>query len=472
MGTKNKKRKLNANLPYEMRLYSHLMIIAAALFGLLFFHLNGSQTHNWNLIILLSVLTSILLLKPFLVLSENIAYYIDDIPVYASIFLLGVSDTLLVILIGFTLSEGYKLLIKIYKKERPNLKSAYLSYSNIGQMLLSYGCAGIVFAQVNGAAPFTGSIQNIFAAILCASTKFFINAVESTFSVYVNERHSFYAIWKKNFSGIWVHLLMLSPLGFIFAYLISNNAYLSIFLVLPVFVLYYGCISFKKILAHTNRIFYTLVKSIDKRDHYTFGHSQRVASYAKALAKKMRLNPADILTAERAGKIHDLGKIGLSDDILQKKGRLAEEEILKMREHPSISLQIFKNLRHLKKYIPAEIASMHHEKYDGTGYVLGLKGKDIPLVSRILAAADTFDAMTSQRIYQNKLSNEEAVGVLETLKGTQLDPQVVDAFISLYESGVIDRIKANWDFSEQVYKKISYSEDLEKKYLHIRQTLN
>jgi|GEM_PF-581297 len=477
MKIKNDKEK-NINesvfyIPVEFRIYSHIMIIAASLFFYAIFYKIGFTGLNWNIIIPLSFLTFIFLLRPFLILSDDISYYLDDIPVYASIFLLGTPGTLLVVILGFTIFELYKFIIKIIKREDADIKALYLGCCNAGHIMISSGIASLIFAAINAGSPINASIINVMAAASAASVKFFLNASETAFSTYIfNREHSFIDIWKKNFSGLWVHLLMLAPLGFIFAYLISNNPLLSIFLAIPVMILYYACEAFKKTLKETNRIFQTLVKSIDRRDHYTFGHSQRVAAYSKALAKEMRLPLSQVIIAERAGKIHDIGKIAISDDILQKTGKLSDDESLKMRIHPSVSLTIFKNLRNLKKYIPAEIASMHHERYDGSGYTLGLKGKNIPIISRILAVADTFDAMTSERVYRGKISFEEAVGRLVQAKETQLDPKIVDSFTNLYKKGILVKIKSQWEKSEIIYKKITKSEELEEKLLGLKQVFN
>lgn len=477
MKTKNNSEKnINSGkfyLPFEFRIYSHIMIIAAAVFFYIVFNKTGFSNLNWNIIIPLSFLAFIFLLRPFLILSDDISYYLDDIPIYASIFILGVPGTLWVVLISFTLFEIFKLIIKSFKGNNTNFENIYLGYCNTSHIMISSGIAALIFTLINKNYPLNASIINIAAMSAASFVKFFLNTSESTFSTYLfKSENSFTDIWKKNFSGIWVHLLMLAPLGFIFAYLISNNPFLSVFLAIPIMILYYACEAFKKTLVQTNKIFQTLVKSIDRRDHYTFGHSQRVAAYSKAAAKEMRLPLNQIIMAERAGKIHDIGKIALSDDILQKAGTLSEEEFLKMRAHPSISLTIFKNLHNLKKYIPAELASMHHERYDGSGYALGLKGDNIPVISRILAASDAFDAMTSERVYRKKISFKEAIDQMQMSTETQLDPRVVASFINLYKKGILEDIKSQWETSEKIYKKITKSEELEEKFLSLKQMFN
>ncbi|MFH1453576.1 MAG: HD domain-containing phosphohydrolase [Armatimonadota bacterium] len=461
------------HIPYEIKLYSHLTVIAGVLFLAGIFFTPSLNPLQWNSIVLLSILTFIFLLRPFIILSNEIAYYLDDIPIYAAIFLLGTKSTLLVILLGFTFFEIYKIALNYFKKKPASLKLLYLSYSNTGQILISCGIASMVFTFINKGHPVDASFITVSAAAACALVKFILNAAGSTFSAYLSNRtQTLGQIWKKNFDGIWVHILMLAPLGLIFSYFISVKSYLAIFLIIPVAILYYACASFKKTLTHINKVFQTLVRSIDKRDHYTFGHSRRVAAYSKALAQELGLSHDDIIMSERAGHIHDLGKIGISDEILQKSARLNDYESAIMQTHPSIALSIFRNLHTLKKYMPAEISAMHHERYDGKGYVLGLKDHEIPVIARILAVADTFDAMTSERIYRRKIPAADAVKRLKELKGTQLDPEMVDSFTRLYAKGVIDEIKTRWAFSESLYEKILFSEELEKRYLKLKQIFN
>lgn len=176
----------------------------------------------------------------------------------------------------------------------------------------------------------------------------------------------------------------------------------------------------------------TLAGLIDAKDHYTNGHSFRVAAYAKGLGKRMGLEKEECERLYLAGLVHDVGKIGISENILAKPGNLSEEEFAIIRSHSAIGGDV---LRGLKAFpIFEEVARGHHERYDGNGYPSNLKGEEIPLSARIVAVCDSFDAMTSDRIYRKALEDEIALKELKEGIGTQFDPSAVKAFFDLYAS--------------------------------------
>lgn len=157
------------------------------------------------------------------------------------------------------------------------------------------------------------------------------------------------------------------------------------------------------------------------------GHSENVSALSEAIGREMGLGQPDLDDLKTAGVIHDIGKIGVSDRILEKSGPLDEDEWQEMKRHPEIGYSI---LSTVNEYSPfAEIVLSHHERWDGTGYPKGLKRGEIPLFSRILAVAEAYDAMVSGRSYRKAMGREEAVAELRRCAGTQFDPEVVDVFI-------------------------------------------
>ena len=180
---------------------------------------------------------------------------------------------------------------------------------------------------------------------------------------------------------------------------------------------------------------YALMAAIDAKDDYTFEHSGNVSEYAVLLAKKIGLKKNDIQIIKEAGLLHDIGKIGIPESILKKKGRLTDEEYAVMKTHVEKSIEMIHYLPNMSYVVPAVVS--HHERYDGKGYPRGVKGMDIPLAGRILAICDSFDAMTSKRVYKEALTVEYAVSEIEKNKGTQFDPQLADAFIELVRDGEI-----------------------------------
>ncbi|KOA20435.1 cyclic di-GMP phosphodiesterase response regulator RpfG [Clostridium homopropionicum DSM 5847] len=169
-----------------------------------------------------------------------------------------------------------------------------------------------------------------------------------------------------------------------------------------------------------------LASAVDAKDPYTNGHSERVTEYSLLIAKEMGMDEEKIETLEYMGLLHDVGKIGIKDSILNKQAPLDNEEFVIMKTHPSIGSKILSTMKSLNIIIPG--VKYHHEKFDGTGYCDGLKGEEIPLEARIIAVADTYDAMTTDRPYRKGLSHEIAMEEINKFSGKQFDPKIVEYF--------------------------------------------
>jgi len=174
---------------------------------------------------------------------------------------------------------------------------------------------------------------------------------------------------------------------------------------------------------------------VEARDPYTSGHSQRVTDYALAVAERMGLPEDDLETLRIAGPLHDVGKIGIPDAVLNKPGRLTRSEWLTIYAHPTESASLVEKVAAFRDAVPA--IRHHHEAWDGTGYPDGLKGEEIPLLARILTVADWYEAMSSDRPYRTALSREEVLDEIRSNAGVKLDPKVVEVFLELLAEGVI-----------------------------------
>lgn len=181
-------------------------------------------------------------------------------------------------------------------------------------------------------------------------------------------------------------------------------------------------------------------------DTYTKQHSDRVSQYAILIGKHIGLSNEDLKNLKLGCLFHDVGKSEISNDILQKTSSLDDSEYSKMKKHPLIGATILYNSNHISNDI-ITIVEHHHEKYDGTGYPSGLKGKDIPYLARIATIADSFDAMTSKRSYRNPLSMDVAISELEKCKGTQFDPELTDVFLDILKNNIddINKIQKKYD---------------------------
>lgn len=174
---------------------------------------------------------------------------------------------------------------------------------------------------------------------------------------------------------------------------------------------------------------YTLAETIEKRDPYTGGHTKRVMAYSLAIGEVLGLTNGEVERLRLAAILHDVGKIGIRDDILLKKGKLTDEEFNLIKMHTVYGQQVLNHIKYFKEIIPGVM--YHHERYDGKGYPEGLQGEEIDIIARIIAVADTYDAMTTDRPYRKGLSYEVAVEELKRCAGSQFDPDVVEAFIKI-----------------------------------------
>jgi putative nucleotidyltransferase with HDIG domain len=193
----------------------------------------------------------------------------------------------------------------------------------------------------------------------------------------------------------------------------------------------------------------SLTAAIDAKDPYTRGHSERVCRISLAIARELGLGEPDRQNLELSALLHDIGKIGIPESILGKKTSLSENDWQIIKKHPVLGENIVKPITQLQHLLP--ILRAHHERVDGAGYPNGVSGEKIPLLARIIAIADTFDAMTSDRPYRSRMTEEEALEEIKKNIGKQFDSEVVEAFLRAYEKGWIRAI------SREIYSGPSFS---------------
>jgi diguanylate cyclase (GGDEF)-like protein len=190
---------------------------------------------------------------------------------------------------------------------------------------------------------------------------------------------------------------------------------------------------------------YALVATVEAREPYIYGHSRKVKTCGVALAEAIGLSPDQVSKVSTSALLHDIGKIGIPDEVLSKKGKLSKENWEAIKAHPRLGANIVSNIPNLAPCVSSILH--HHERWDGSGYPEGLKGEEIPLEARILAIADSFEAMTSARPYRPALSLEAVVKELRQGAGIQFDPKLVEIFIGIIEAGLPERVKTGQDSS-------------------------
>lgn len=204
----------------------------------------------------------------------------------------------------------------------------------------------------------------------------------------------------------------------------------------------------QKYMEIVNESFLTFAGMIDAKDPYTQGHSQRVAVYARELARRMKLSEEEQQHIFYVGLLHDIGKIGVPDSILKKTGKLNSDERDMIEQHVQIGGDILKNFSAIEGIEAG--ARYHHERYDGTGYVSNFAGKEIPLYARIICVADAFDAMTSIRCYRPKLPMSVVISELKEYSGTQFDPDIVPYMLQMISDGVVPVVLDGTELYEEL----------------------
>jgi uncharacterized domain HDIG len=241
---------------------------------------------------------------------------------------------------------------------------------------------------------------------------------------------SFVNTWIGNIRGLFPNALAVGTIGIIIALAFLSYGYGAVILFFgPLLLARY---SFKLYIDMRNLYISTieaLNKAVEAKDSYTSGHANRVEELAVNLAKEYHLSFDSIENIRTAAVLHDIGKIGIKDEILNKAGKLTQEEYEIIMKHPSIGAEIIGKVHFLNDV--TKIVRHHHEKYDGTGYPDGLKGEEIPIEASILMIADSYDAMTTDRPYRKALTKEMAIEELRKYSGTQFDPRLVDVFINM-----------------------------------------
>jgi putative nucleotidyltransferase with HDIG domain len=300
---------------------------------------------------------------------------------------------------------------------------------NAAGLGLSTLLSGLVYFRIADAGASTiGSLQNLLAAAVAATVYTLVNTGTLALIVAPVMGVGTFQMWRANFSGLYVELLTLATLGSVIPVLVAENPFAIILLVVPLLIGPH--LAFKGIRqAHMDaRITMEgLANALERRDPYTYRHSIRVTGYSGMMLGQMPQIPrpeSEAILA--AAHIHDLGKVGSRDGSLKKPGELTPDERAEIEQHAAVGADIVSRLDAYKPSVP--IIRHHHERWDGSGYPDNLAGEGIPLGARIIAVADAFDAMTSDRVYRAALSPEVAFSELRKGAGTQFDPQLVDLF--------------------------------------------
>ena len=350
-------------------------------------------------------------------LGPKIKVTVDDAPLFAAALLLPPFVAMAVAGVSSALGLRFKGAMPLYNR-----------LFNASAAVLSSGAAAIVF----GIAARGATVANEPLAVLAAAVGGYLVRTELVDgAVALQLRRSPLEAWWLDHQRDLIQAGGLYALGALAATVAQGAPWMLVLFAVPVSLI---LVSFRETLrlrSRTREAILHLADLIDARDAYTFGHSLRVSEYAERLARRMRMGPGQVELVREAARLHDIGKIATEDRILQKPGPLTEAEMAEMRKHCEAGYRFLKRLPEF--WEGADLVRLHHERYDATGYPRGIGGTDLPWEASIIAVADAWDAMTSDRPYRSALTRTEAIDELLRFRGTQWDPVVVDAFLAMLE---------------------------------------
>lgn len=406
----------HSKLPLAARIYIGVLVVLAVITTICLF-----QKMDWNQVYWFSV--AIFLFLTFITdcypvtLPRGGVVSVSFASMFASILLFQPFLVILITVAGdfFSLRKG---------RSRPQ----YIF--NAAQLALTSGLSAVVFRLINPEGLVVSG--RYFLAVLATLLFCFVaNSAMFTIVLAIVNREKPYSIWLTNVKWATPNFLSMAPLGILISFIYIRIGFWG--LVLFLVPLAFARHSFQSYMDMRQAFMDTILslsKIIDAKDPYTRGHSARVAQYAVALARHMKWPEDRVDLFQYIAMIHDIGKVGIPEAILKKPEKLTALEFEEMERHALIGGDVIKNITFLKE--GAAIIRHHHERWDGTGYPNGLQGENIPLGSRILAVADSFDAMVSDRPYRKALPLVAALEEIRSRSGSQFDPQVVQAFEELY----------------------------------------
>lgn len=339
---------------------------------------------------------------------------------FASLILFGPATAIIVTAISF-------FNIREFVKKVPYYKHLF----NAGQYFISMGITSIVFEMT-----YNRDVTNFFYPanigfiFLAAYIAFFLNTLLTAGAISISERKNFINIWIYNYAWLipFKLFLVVMTIAVTFIYKLYGP-FTIIFTLLPLIIAQYTyLLRIKERKTLLNSIM-QIVKIIDAKDSYTAGHSVRVAEYSEKIARKLRLNEYDVEVLINLANLHDIGKVQIDLSVLNKPGKFDDADWVEMKKHPEVGYEIVKEIVSLKDQARAIL--YHHERINGKGYPSGIKGEEIPLFAKILAVADAYDAMTTDRPYRPALTQKEAMKELEMHAGKQFDRKISSAMIEI-----------------------------------------
>jgi putative nucleotidyltransferase with HDIG domain len=398
----------------------------------------GTLVHNgvpkeWLVFVVLMVGAGRLTLK---VPSVEASFSVSELIGFTSVMLFGYEAVALALALD-------SLLLSWLRRLRP--QQALFNFANLA---LSASLSGVLFFKLSGVGPLYGATGSLDALVLplaiMVAAYFGLNSGLIAVAIALQSRGRPWRIWRTHFMWLGPGYAAAGSIALLLVIALKEVPFSALLVLPPVLVVSFLMVrsSFGRVedaKAHVERVnglylstIESLATAIDAKDETTHGHVRRVQGAAVALARELGVVDDDTIRAiEAAALLHDAGKIAIPEHILNKPGRLTDAEFEQMKMHAPIGAEILSSIQFPYPVIP--IVRHHHENWDGSGYPDGLRGTDIPIGARILSVVDCFDALTSDRPYRRRMSDEHALAIVIERRGTMYDPVIVDTFVRTYK---------------------------------------
>lgn len=414
-------------LPKEQRIYVILIYVLTAFFivnaidsGMIELNFTG-----YNELILFIALIGIT--ESFTVAFKSISFSTSFAVTIAAYILFGPYMCMIIVSIGFLCrvlkveGRGY-----IHIFNTPIFGTVF----NICALVLPIIIANYFYLIVGGTYYLERIEYNVIALIVFVIVYLVINILIMSILMGLKTKKNILFCFMGNIRIGFLNSVVMLPIGILLAIVFTEYNYWGlIFVILMIILLRYTLLLYSNTKEQLTDTVEALMNAIDARDMYTEGHSRRVAEISVEIARELKLSQWEIEKLHIAAMLHDVGKIGISDNILNKPGKLTDEEYNIIKEHPTIGVKILKKIKNID-YVH-KIVEQHHERYDGKGYPHGLKGDEVDIQVYIVHLADTVDAMTSDRPYRKGLSKAIVKAEIEKYSGTQFHPKVANAYLNI-----------------------------------------
>jgi putative nucleotidyltransferase with HDIG domain len=375
----------------------------------------GTDWSVWGIVLVAAIAIAVLDALAISHVGVQLETSIANAVKFAIVLLYPIPVVILSVFLGTLFSESFA--------KRAWFKKLF----NTAEMTLTWVVTPAVYLVFNNSqVNYFGSLENILAIVLAGATSFVVNIALLCLVISFAAQLPFFYVLKQNTRVMAWHEASLFTLGVFLAVLWQFNPISIVLAGLPLFVVRDAYKTANHLRTQTQDALRALVRVVDERDHHTMDHSERVSNYSRAIAESLDLPQEEIEVIASAALLHDLGKVGMADDILYNPKSLNSSERKSAEQHAQVGAMLLSKFPLFDK--GAILVRHHHERYDGKGYPDGLSGEAIPLGSRIISVADAYQAMTEDRPYRRALAQADAIARLVEGGGTQFDPRVVQAF--------------------------------------------